>query len=315
MEPATKKMKQETRNKMFQKMKQDDSAESAHEEDVDDCVDEDSALGELVDDCVVEAKKLKHEADKETDKETKIMKYLDVIMMFITSGIRPEASGLDALALARYKQALRLVKTVMSLIKYRKKALDTRLVVMAMRAQALLNLRLHKMRQRELKDIQGAIQAVLDATKGKGKGKGKTHVTFPKSLIQDQLDLSSHLGLALKLWDQAEHAVRRCREFCLQVDGECGALTLTSGLEELVAHTRRGLAIVEGVGGQRASRKVKEDNQTREGIKEEDTEDKESLSVDSKMKMEYIEMDDVKQENLDPSNAQGCMNANSVFKK
>jgi len=251
MEPATKKMKQETRNKMFQKMKQDDSAESAHEEDVDDCVDEDSALGELVDDCVVEAKKLKHEADKETDKETKIRKYLDVILMFITSGIRPEASGLDALALARYKQALRLVKTVMSLIKYRKKALDTRLVVMAVRAQALLNLRLHKMRQRELKDIQGAIQAVLDATKGKGegKGKGKTHVTFPKSLIQDQLDLSSHLGLALKLWDQAKHAVRRCREFCLQVDGECGALTLTSGLEKLVAHTRRGLAIGEGVGG------------------------------------------------------------------
>ena len=259
---------------------------------------------------MAEAKKLKHEADKETNMIRKSRKYLKAIMVFCISGTKTEAMGDQANAFKMYNQTIHLVKFVMKLLTSKNfKQPDIQLVVMALRAQALLNMRLYKMRRCELKDSQSAIQATLEASQ---------EVTFPKKEIQDLLEYSSYLTLGHELWEQAEvyaSSSISCRQFCLQVDGECGALTLTSGLEELVAHTRRGLAIVEGVGGQRASRKVKEDNQTREGIKEEDTEDKESLSVDSKMKMEYIEMDDVKQENLDPSNAQGCMNANSVFKK
>ena len=54
------------------------------------------------DSCVAEAKKLKHEADKEKDVDTKIRKYLEAIMMICASGTRTEASGEQASAFSMY---------------------------------------------------------------------------------------------------------------------------------------------------------------------------------------------------------------------
>jgi len=255
MEPATKKMK--LRNSLF---------------------------GE--DDCVAEAKKLKHEADKETNMIRKSRKYLKAILVFCISGTKTEAMGDQANAFKMYNQTIHLVKFVMKLLTSKNfKQPDIQLVVMALRAQALLNMRLYKMRRCELKDSQRAIQATLEASQ---------EVTFPKKEIQDHLEYSSYLTLGHEFWEQAEvyaSSSISCRQFCLQVDGECGALTLTSGLEELVAHTRRGLAIVEGE-VEPAGNIVNKGFQTGEEMKKKNN--KESESVDKKVITECIEMGNVK---------------------
>lgn len=83
--------------------------------------------------------------------------------MFSVSGSRTEMMGDKINAYNMYIQTLHLIKYVMKLTgsKNNKKDVDIRLVVLSLRAQSLLNLRLYKMKRHELKDYQRTIQDVL----------------------------------------------------------------------------------------------------------------------------------------------------------
>jgi len=126
---------------------------------------QDEAFDDDEENVVDEAKRLKHEADQETNMETKCRKYLQSIMMFSVSGSRTEMMGDKMNAYNMYDQTLHLIKYVMKLTttatKNNKKDVDIRLVVLSLRAQSLLNLRLYKMKRHELKDYQRTIQDVL----------------------------------------------------------------------------------------------------------------------------------------------------------
>eukprot|EP00090_Calanus_glacialis_P045592 TRINITY_DN8564_c0_g1_i1.p1 TRINITY_DN8564_c0_g1~~TRINITY_DN8564_c0_g1_i1.p1 ORF type:complete len:1322 (-),score=456.59 TRINITY_DN8564_c0_g1_i1:685-4209(-) len=124
---------------------------------------QDEAFDDDEENVVDEAKRLKHEADHETNMETKCRKYLQAIMMFSVSGSRTEMMGDKINAYNMYIQTLHLIKYVMKLTgsKNNKKDVDIRLVVLSLRAQSLLNLRLYKMKRHELKDYQRTIQDVL----------------------------------------------------------------------------------------------------------------------------------------------------------
>jgi len=124
---------------------------------------QDEAFDDDEENVVDEAKRLKHEADQETNMETKCRKYLQAIMMFSVSGSRTEMMGDKINAYNMYIQTLHLIKYVMKLTasKNNKKDVDIRLVVLSLRAQSLLNLRLYKMKRHELKDYQRTIQDVL----------------------------------------------------------------------------------------------------------------------------------------------------------
>jgi len=124
---------------------------------------QDEAFDDDEENVVDEAKRLKHEADHETNMETKCRKYLQAIMMFSVSGSRTEMLGDKENAYNMYIQTLHLIKYVMKLTgsKHNKKDVDIRLVVLSLRAQSLLNLRLYKMKRHDLKDYQRTIQDVL----------------------------------------------------------------------------------------------------------------------------------------------------------
>jgi len=241
------------------------------------------------DNVVEDAKRLKHEADTETNLEIKCHKYLQAIMLFSISASRTESLGDKINAYNMYDQTLHLIKYVMKLTnsKNAKKDTDLRLVVMSLRAQSLLNLRLYKMKRHELKDYQRTIQDVL-AKSGEEEGdqqqqagqisptpspagsegsncsksSGYTSsgeqrlpgvltpptappicLSIPKNVMQNQYNFCSYLSQCHELWEQADLYVSRgqCEDFFIQLDQECGPLTLHSSLKDLVYYTRRGL--------------------------------------------------------------------------
>ena len=63
--------------------------------------------------------------------------------------------GDKANAYNRYNQTLKLIKYVMKLVnsKNTKRNIDIRRVMMSLRAQSLLNLRLHKMKEHKFKEL------------------------------------------------------------------------------------------------------------------------------------------------------------------
>jgi len=114
-----------------------------------------------------EAKRLKHEADHEENMEAKCYKYLQAFMMFSISALKTEKDGNPQDAFNIYNQTLRFIKYVMKPILSRKQALppkeitDIRVLVMSLRAQSLLNLKLYKLKKFDLKELQKTISDVL----------------------------------------------------------------------------------------------------------------------------------------------------------
>jgi hypothetical protein len=239
---------------------------------------------------VDEAKRLKHEADHETNMETKCRKYLQAIMSFSVSGNRTEMLGDKSNAYNMYTQTLSLIKYVMKLTgsKNNKKDVDIRLVVLSLRAQSLLNLRLYKMKRHELKDYQRTIQDVLAkseddqpateqgqisptpspaGSEGSNCSKSSDYyssgenrmpgvltpptappvcLSIPKNVMQNQYNFCSYLSQCHELWEQADLYVSKgqCEDFFINLDQECGPLTLHSSLKDLVNYTRKGLASI-----------------------------------------------------------------------
>jgi len=125
---------------------------------------QDEAFDDDEENVVELAKRLKHEADQETNMNTKCRKYLQAIMMFSVCGSRTETMGDKMNAYNMYIQTLSLIKFLMKLnntSRNNNQDVDIRLVVLSLRAQSLLNLKLYKMKRHELKDYQKTIQDVL----------------------------------------------------------------------------------------------------------------------------------------------------------
>jgi len=251
---------------------------------------QDEAFDDDEENVVDEAKRLKHEADHETNMETKCRKYLQAIMMFSVSGSRTEMMGDKINAYNMYTQTLHLIKYVMKLTgsKNNKKDVDIRLVVLSLRAQSLLNLRLYKMKRHELKDYQRTIQDVLAkseddqptteqgqisptpspaGSEGSSCSKSSDYyssgenrmpgvltpptappvcLSIPKNVMQNQYNFCSYLSQCHELWEQADLYVSKgqCEDFFIELDQECGPLTLHSSLKDLVNYTRKGLASI-----------------------------------------------------------------------
>jgi len=192
---------------------------------------------------VEEAKRLKHEADQETNMGTKCRKYLQAIMKFSECGDRTEQMGDKSVAYNIYNQTLQVNKFLNKLNNSSKKGVrdvDIRLVVLSMRAQSLLNLRLYKMKQHELKNYQRTIQDAL------AKSDTDCCLSIPKTVMQNQHEFYSYLSQCHELWEQADVYVSKSQreDFFIELDQVCGPLTLNSTLKELVNYTRHGLASI-----------------------------------------------------------------------
>ncbi|CAB3359689.1 Hypothetical predicted protein [Cloeon dipterum] len=118
---------------------------------------------------LMEAKRLKHTADKEKDHTAQAMLYLESALYFILTGKTMETDNYDSemAAFTMYDDTLKLIKYISS--KYRNQqqynsapgSIDNKLAVLGLRCQSLIYLKLFKMRRQEVKELQKTISSYV----------------------------------------------------------------------------------------------------------------------------------------------------------
>ncbi|KAK7130590.1 hypothetical protein R3I94_015911 [Phoxinus phoxinus] len=233
-----------------------------------------------------EAKKLKHNADAlvRMDRFEKAVYYLDAVVSFIECGNALEKSAQEAKSpFPMYAETVELIKYTMKLKSYMAPdatSADKRLAVLCLRCQALLYLRLFKLRKESalkysktltehLKNSLSNTQAPSPGVANKSAGmpspvspklspgsaasfssssssvSASSSVTIPQRIHQmaaSYVQVTSNFLYATEVWDQAEQLAKEQREFFIDLDKAMGALIFnTSSMTELVRFTRQGL--------------------------------------------------------------------------
>ncbi|XP_054709567.1 AF4/FMR2 family member 4-like [Uloborus diversus] len=266
-----------------------------------------------------EAKKLKHQADKEIDRMVQAMKYLEAVLYFILTGNAMEHSYIDTDRVhTMYKETLALIRFISS--KFQKlhnascRNIDNKLTVLSLRCQSLLYLKLYQLRRDEVRFLHRSITAFLksenvafpvqsspfhiqnfkqsikhsqilppeqaspcsltpspagsvasvssqssgyssselgwSSTCNPGNLNSKTvfddivSVSNSKyKMLQQQSSYLANLHLCHDLWEHADYlsSKEHSREFFLELDEECGCLSLHSPFSALVHYVRKGL--------------------------------------------------------------------------
>ncbi|XP_051536095.1 AF4/FMR2 family member 4-like isoform X2 [Myxocyprinus asiaticus] len=231
-----------------------------------------------------EAKKLKHNADALMDRFEKAVYYLDAVVSFIECGNALEKSAQEAKSpFPMYAETVELIKYTMKLKSYMAPdatSADKRLAVLCLRCQALLYLRLFKLRKESalkysktltehlknsLSNTQAASPGVANKTAGmpspvspklspgsagsysssSSSQSASSSVTIPQRIHQmaaSYVQVTSNFLYATEVWDQAEQLAKEQKEFFAEMDKVMSPLIFnTSTMTELVRYTRQGL--------------------------------------------------------------------------
>ncbi|KAK9955900.1 hypothetical protein ABG768_015744 [Culter alburnus] len=231
-----------------------------------------------------EAKKLKHNADALMDRFEKAVYYLDAVVSFIECGNALEKSAQEAKSpFPMYAETVELIKYTMKLKSYMAPdatSADKRLAVLCLRCQALLYLRLFKLRKESalkysktltehlknsLSNTQAPSPGVANKTAGmpspvspklspgsagsysssSSSQSASSSVTIPQRIHQmaaSYVQVTSNFLYAMEVWDQAEQLAKEQREFFAELDKAMGPLIFnTSSMTDLVRFTRQGL--------------------------------------------------------------------------
>ncbi|XP_005173957.1 AF4/FMR2 family member 4 isoform X2 [Danio rerio] len=231
-----------------------------------------------------EAKKLKHNADALMDRFEKAVYYLDAVVSFIECGNALEKNAQEAKSpFPMYAETVELIKYTMKLKSYMAPdatSQDKRLAVLCLRCQALLYLRLFKLRKESalkysktltehLKNSLSNTQAPSPGVANKSAGmpspvspklspgsagsyssssssqSASSSVTIPQRIHQmaaSYVQVTSNFLYATEVWDQAEQLAKEQREFFTELDKAMGPLIFnTSSMTDLVRFTRQGL--------------------------------------------------------------------------
>ncbi|GFY38844.1 hypothetical protein TNIN_401151 [Trichonephila inaurata madagascariensis] len=118
-----------------------------------------------------EAKKLKHQADKEIDRMVQAMKYLEAVLYFILTGNAMEHSYIDTDRVhTMYKETLALIRFISS--KFQKlhnascRNIDNKLTVLSLRCQSLLYLKMYQLRRDEVRYLHRNIATFSKSENG-----------------------------------------------------------------------------------------------------------------------------------------------------
>ncbi|NXO30219.1 AFF4 protein, partial [Cisticola juncidis] len=232
-----------------------------------------------------EAKKLKHNADALSDRFEKAVFYLDAVVSFIECGNALEKNAQESKSpFPMYSETVELIKYTMKLKNYLAPdatAADKRLAVLCLRCQALLYLRLFKLKKESalkysktltehLKNCYNNSQAPSPGMGSKPVGMPSpvspklspgnsgnyssgaanpsgsgSSVTIPQRIHQmaaSYVQVTSNFLYATEIWEQAEQLSREQKEFFAELDKVMGPLVFnTSIMTELVRYTRQGL--------------------------------------------------------------------------
>ncbi|NXW47853.1 AFF4 protein, partial [Nyctiprogne leucopyga] len=232
-----------------------------------------------------EAKKLKHNADALSDRFEKAVYYLDAVVSFIECGNALEKNAQESKSpFPMYSETVELIKYTMKLKNYLAPdatAADKRLAVLCLRCQALLYLRLFKLKKESalkysktltehLKNSYNNSQAPSPGMGSKPVGMPSpvspklspgnsgnyssgaanpsgsgSSVTIPQRIHQmaaSYVQVTSNFLYATEIWDQAEQLSKEQKEFFAELDKVMGPLVFNSSImTELVRYTRQGL--------------------------------------------------------------------------
>lgn len=201
------------------------------------------------------AKRLKHAADKESDRTLQLCKYLEAVLYFILTGNameqRTNNNDTEKVCTSMYKETLNLIRHISS--KFAKSRLahqeipttDHKLTALSFRCQGLLYLKLSRLKVKEVRDNQKIIQAFENPPAS------ATNVNVPATVfqaMQRQLATLSNLNTAHDLWQQADLLIEKnppCKAFFNTLDAECGPISLNSSFDHLVNYVKTGLQVLK----------------------------------------------------------------------
>lgn len=218
------------------------------------------------------------------DRFEKAVYYLDAVVSFIECGNALEKSAQEAKSpFPMYAETVELIKYTMKLKSYMAPdatSADKRLAVLCLRCQALLYLRLFKLRKESalkysktltehlknsLSNTQAPSPGVANKTAGmpspvspklspgsagsySSTGSSQStssSVTIPQRIHQmaaSYVQVTSNFLYATEVWDQAEQLAKEQKEFFAELDKVMTPLLFnTSSMTELVRYTRQGL--------------------------------------------------------------------------
>ncbi|KAK8780641.1 hypothetical protein V5799_018016 [Amblyomma americanum] len=119
-----------------------------------------------------EAKRLKHEADRETHRTAQAVKYLEAVLYFILTGNAMEHGRADSDNVYRmYKETLTLIKYISS--KFQKLqndaygSIDNKLTVLSLRCQSLLYKKLYELHKQDVRENMRALSEFQKCSLGK----------------------------------------------------------------------------------------------------------------------------------------------------
>ncbi|GIY33349.1 hypothetical protein CDAR_452781 [Caerostris darwini] len=269
---------------------------------------------------LIEAKKLKHQADKEIDRVIQAMKYLEAVLYFILTGNAMEHSYIETDRVhTMYKETLTLIRFISSKFQKLRHAscrnIDNKLTVLSLRCQSLLYLKMYQLRRDEVRYLHrnittflkpenepfpeqvspphlqqprqnmkhsqvspsheaspcsltpspaGSVASVSSQSSGYSSSEVGWSSTSTSNNFRAQCDIYSdavtvsrnkykmlqqqsaylaNLHLCHDLWEHADYlsSKEHSREFFLELDEECGCLSLHSPFSALVHYVRKGL--------------------------------------------------------------------------
>ncbi len=214
-----------------------------------------------------EARALKHVADQESDRTLKHCKYLEAVLYFILAANAMEVRILgnldkkldDRALFALYRDTFTLFKHIMNnFIKTRPAnqevpLIDHKLCALSFRIQSILQLRISRMKQRELAENHKYIKTHAPEVPPPSNNSQTNTITIPVTLyekMRKQLSLFQELGAAHDTWAQADLLVDRhppVKAFfqALDTHTECRPISMNCTVDELVRYVRAGLQLLQ----------------------------------------------------------------------
>lgn len=207
---------------------------------------------------------LKRKGDRcSTDPHKQVKLYIEAVLYFIQTGIRMEAKRTDSdmdRAYQMYKETLRLIKYTTKISPGAKSQqhtdhIDLKLTIISYRCQALLNLKLNRMKQRDLHENKETINQYLsDPTIAPILNNHYTTtantISITTNVLQafsKQYTLTQHTQTATDLWIKAEQIMETnslCKEYFQTLDTDLGPLLLSSSFEHLIHYSMKGIRLL-----------------------------------------------------------------------
>ncbi|XP_059619112.1 AF4/FMR2 family member lilli isoform X2 [Phlebotomus argentipes] len=221
---------------------------------------------------LLEAQRLKHAADKETEHLAQAMTYLEAVLYFLLTGDSMEKESLtERSAFTMYKDTLKLIRYISSKFRSQQQVhtmqgnIHSKVAILSLRCQSLLYLKLYRMCKPEVREVQKIIgehttkrnadlpngntpSPISPSTAIQGQNIGGTtggqmvpHQTY--NAFQRQSTFLHYLVNCHDLWDQADLLVTKGNhtEFFINLDHENGPMTLHSSISSAVKYVKAGL--------------------------------------------------------------------------